>query len=71
MQLRYKYNNITGAYWCYDARENLPEPCPEGFYGENCYEIEWKVRGQTYEHSICEDCKLTLHVELESGCITI
>ena len=48
---------LAGAYRCYDARENVPEPCPEGFYGENCYDIEWKVQGQKYEHSICEDCK--------------
>ena len=48
---------LAGAYRCYDAKENVPEPCPEGFYGENCYDIEWKAQGQKYEHSICEDCK--------------
>lgn len=48
---------IAGGNLCYDARENLPDPCPVGFYGENCYEIEWKVQGQRFQHSICEDCK--------------
>ena len=52
-----QYLIIADGILCYDARENLPEPCPEGFYGENCYEIEWKIQGRKFEHSICEDCK--------------